>query len=436
MSRSKSFQEIHADYIAAVKKIPLLEIGQDLELARRWRHANDIKARNRLVKSHLGLVLRAVKKAAPKYGLEWDFEKRLSLIGAGNAALFHAAFLFDPEFGRRFATQAWPWISKGVWRQARFDRSNGTRPDNIKCTRDVQLDHVRKDDDRESEIAVGRTPQRRTLCVTPSDDGDSLQGSNFAGMLSDGYATLIHPGEATAEATHAAAEENETLSGRLDNLDALLEMRADQILNDREREIYRARYLFPARRTKLKELTDHYGLSEARISQIATEANKKVLAAIQPLADCYQGDVRLPTWLTIEDWCDHPKEHRDRSITEWRHGGDYNIDRVRVALEAGIAPGDIGTVLNIPTTTTENLEYNPAAHLVKLAERRRIAAEQDQEQRERVERYLEHKALEQRVTLTTKGYRAATELNSKAENGATASAREHISFAERAGSAA
>ena len=127
-------------------------------------------------------------------------------------------------------------------------------------------------------------------------------------MLSDGYATLIHPGEATVEATHAADEENETLSGRLDSLDALLEMKADQILNDREREIYRARYLFPARKTKLKELTDHYGLSEARISQIATEANKKVLAAIQPLSGCYQGDVRFPTWLTIEDWCDHPKE--------------------------------------------------------------------------------------------------------------------------------
>ena len=317
MSRSKSFQEIYADYIAAVKKIPLLEIGQDLELARRWRHANDIKARNRLVESHLGLVPRAVKKAARKYGHEWDFEKRLSLIGAGNAALFHAAFLFDPELGRRFATQAWPWISKGVWRQARFDRSNGTRPDNIKCTRDVQLDHVRKDDDRESEIALGRTPQRRTLCVTPSDDGDLLQGSNFAGMLSDGYATLIHPGEATIEASHAANEENETLSGRLDSLHAMLEAKSDQILNDREREIYRVRYLFPARKTKLKELTDRYGLSEARNSQIATEANKKVLAAINPLSGRYQGDVRFPTWLTIDDWCDHPKAARAKSIMEW-----------------------------------------------------------------------------------------------------------------------
>ena len=273
---------MHAAYIAEVKGVPFLKVGEDLELARRWRANGDEKARNRLVTSHLWLVLRAAKRAAWKYEIEWDFEKRLSLIAAGNANLFHASFLFDPELGNRFATHALPWICKGVWRQARFDRSNGTRPDNIKCTRDVQLDHVRKDDDREIEIAIGRMPQRRTLCITPSDDGDSPQGSNFAGMLSDGYATLINPSEATAEAAHAAFEENETLSGRLDNLHAMLEAKSDQILNEREREIYRARYLFPARKTKLKELTDRYGLSEARISQIATEANKKVLAAINP----------------------------------------------------------------------------------------------------------------------------------------------------------
>ena len=244
--------------------MPILKVGEDLELARRWRAANDIKARNRLVASHLRFVPRAAKRAAWKYGFERDFEKRLSLIAAGNANLFQASFLFDPELGNRFATHAFPWICKGVWRQARFDRSNGTRPDNIRCTRDVQIDRVRKDGDREIEIAVGRIPQRRTLCITPTDEGDSPQNSNFAGMISDGYATLINPSEATAEAAHAAFEESETLSGRLDNLHAMLEAKSDQILNERERSIYRARYLFPARKTKLKELTDRYGLSEAR----------------------------------------------------------------------------------------------------------------------------------------------------------------------------
>jgi len=111
---------------------------------------------------------------------------------------------------------------------------------------------------------------------------------------------------------------------------------------------------------------------------------------------------------------------------------------VRVALDAGIAAGDIGTVLNTPTTTTEDPEYNSAAHLVKLSEWRRIAAEQDKEQRERVERYLEHKALEQRVTLTTKGYREARsfEHSRETEDGTQTSAGEHTSTAKRAASAA
>ena len=363
---------------------------------------------------------------------EFDFAKRLSLIAAGNANLFHASFLFDPELGNRFATHALPWICKGVWRQARFDRSNGTRPDNIKCTRDVQLDHVRKGDDREIEIAIGRIPQRRTLCITPSDDGDSPQDSNFAGMISDGYATLINPSEATAEAAHAAFDENETLSGRLDNLHAMLEAKSDQILNERERSIYRARYLFPARKTKLKELTDRYGLSEARISQIATEANKKVLAAINP-AECHQGGIRFPTYKTIDDWCDelprregetacaHHKRRqkvRREQITEWLDASDYNIQRVRRALSAGITPEDVGTVLDIPTTTTEDPKHNPAANLVKLVEYRRAAVEQDRETKERLERYRALKQAEMlerctRATLTLKGYEKAIELEQR-----------------------
>jgi hypothetical protein len=62
---------------------------------------------------------------------------------------------------------------------------------------------------------------------------------------------------------------------------------------------------------------------------------------------------------------------------------------------------------------------------VKLADWRRAAAEQDREQKEQLGRYLEHKALEQRVTLTTKGYRKVRELDREAEDGAQISAGEH-----------
>ena len=180
------------------------------------------------------------------------------------------------------------------------------------------------------------------------------------------------------------------------------------------------------------------GCPKLEISQIATEANKKVLAAIASLADCYRGDARFPTWRTIDEWCDgRPKERKrlklqfvkqkrgkriykrvpieDPAIVEWQNASELNINRVTSSLGAGIAPEDIGTALNIPTTTAEDPNHNPTANLVKLAEYRRIAEEQDRETQVRLERYRVLKQAEMlgrstRATLTLKGYEKAIEL--------------------------
>ena len=217
----------------------------------------------------------------------------------------------------------------------------------------------------------------------------------FSLALSDGYATLQNLGEATGEATHAAIEEEGILSGRLDDLHLLLVAKADQVLDPRDREIYRARYLFPARKTKLKELADRYGLSEARVSQIAAEADRNVRAAIasDPLADCYR-EVRFPTWRTTSMiGVTHDQRSGSASgsfittatvatnacwlkIRPSRNGetrGDHSLNRVGDAIDAGVEHQDIGKHLGIPTTTTEDPSFNPAAHLVKLAEWRRAA---------------------------------------------------------------
>ena len=91
---------------------------------------------------------------------------------------------------------------------------------------------------------------------------------------------------------------------------------------------------------------------------------------------------------------------------------------MRRALSAGIAPEDIGTVLDIPTTTAEDPKHNPTANLVKLAEYRRIAEEQDRETQARLERYRALKQAEMlerctRATLTLKGYEKAIELEQR-----------------------
>ena len=437
----ENYEQLYSEYLSRVEAIPPLKPGEDSILARLWGDHKDEKSRNRLVEAHLRMVPGYARQIAGRYfGSPYEWGVIRQLIGAGNDGLLLAVDRFDPGRGFQFSTAARWSIRKEIVREALLYLTSVSRSYDAKLPRDVSLDAIRGKDDREIEIAIGRMPKRRLLCIEPGDDADTPQDSSFSRALSDGYATLQNPGEATGEATHAAIEEEEILSGRLDDLHSLLAAKADQILDPRECEIYRARYLFPARKTKLKDLADRYGICEPRISQIGIEADRKIRAAMgsDPLGDRYRKG-RFPTWRTIDDWCDRrPKELRARGplgrghrqkwwVDEGQEEVDHNLGRVRTALDAGVEHRDIGKQLGIPTTTTEDPDFNPAAQLLKLVEWRRIAEEQDREQRETREKYLEHKILEQRVALTTKGYRKARELErtGEAENGPQASAGEH-----------
>ena len=435
--RHPSYEELYRAYLSRVEAIPSLKPGEDLTLARLWRDHKDEQSRNRLVEAHLRIVPGYARQTAVRYlNSPYDWGVIRQLIGAGNDGLILAVDRFDPSRGFQFSTASRWSIRKEIIREALLYLKSVSRPYDVKLPRDVSLDCIRGEDDRELEITIGRIPRRRLLCIEPGDEGDTPQDSCFSRALSDGYATLQNPGEATGEATHAAIEEGEILSGRLDDLHLLLVAKADQILDPRDREIYRARYLFPARMIKLKKLADRYGVSEARVSQIAAEADRNVRAAIasDSLADRYR-EIRFPTWRTIDEWCEHSKEAQRKSIEEWRDSGDRNINRVRTALDAGVTPENIGKQLEIPTTTAGDPTFNPAAHLVKLAEWRRVAEEQDRE-RERLEKYLEHKSLEQRITLTTRGYRTAWELDREAEDGTQTSSGKHSSALKRTRSVA
>ena len=139
--------------------------------------------------------------------------------------------------------------------------------------------------------------------------------------------------------------------------------------------------------------------------------------------------IPFPKWHNIDEWCDLPKGRRDASMADWLGSSDYNFKRVEAAIESG---SELPAELQI--TTPDG--YSPAAHLAKLVAWRRAAAEQDREQKERLERYLERKSLEQRVTLTAKGYRAVRELDRETEDAAQASAGEHSSPTKRTRSVA
>jgi RNA polymerase sigma-32 factor len=91
-------------YLDAVRARPLLTAEEETALARKWRDSRDRKAGDRLIESHLRLVV-AAAVSLKGYGLPVA-----DLIAEGNLGLLRALDGFDPERGLRFATYAQWWV--------------------------------------------------------------------------------------------------------------------------------------------------------------------------------------------------------------------------------------------------------------------------------------------------------------------------------------
>ncbi|HUH85794.1 MAG TPA: RNA polymerase sigma factor RpoH [Stellaceae bacterium] len=97
-----------ARYLRDIHAFPMLTPEEELMLARRCRRHGDVAAADRLVTSHLRLVVKIVKRYRG-YGLPLK-----DLISEGNLGLIEAVKRFDPERGFRLTTYAIWWIRAAI----------------------------------------------------------------------------------------------------------------------------------------------------------------------------------------------------------------------------------------------------------------------------------------------------------------------------------
>ena len=95
-------------FIRRVVKEPMLTADEEMALARRWAEHGDIKASDRLVTSHLRLVVK-IAMGYRGYGLPVD-----DLISQGNVGLMQSVQRFDPDRGFRLSTYAMWWIRAAI----------------------------------------------------------------------------------------------------------------------------------------------------------------------------------------------------------------------------------------------------------------------------------------------------------------------------------
>lgn len=271
-----------APFMEMADRYPMLNADEEKRLALAWQERGDRQALDKLVGSHLRLVIKIARDNSG-YGLPIG-----DLIGEGNVGLLQAADRFDPERGVRFATYAAWWIRAMIREYALYTRSlvkMGTTAAQKKLFFNLSRlkSELKVHDNGDLEPSVVRRIAERLEVpeadVIQMNERLSAPDWSLNATLGDEefgeYQELLveqgpDPEEQAAEAdqmTKRSALLGEAMAG----------------LSARERHILRQRKLTEEPQT-LDELSQHYGISRERVRQIEARAierlREKMLAAV------------------------------------------------------------------------------------------------------------------------------------------------------------
>ena len=268
-------------YISAVNRIPMLTHEEESSLARDLRDKNDLGAAQKLVMSHLRLVV-SIARGYLGYGLP-----HADLIQEGNIGLMKAVKRFDPDQGVRLVSYAMHWIKAEIheyilknWRLVKVATTKAQRKlffnlrshkEGLDAMTPAQVDDLAKtlNVKREEVIEMETRMSGHDIGLeAPSDDED------------DKFAPIAYLSSDASEPTKALEAmqfdrlQSEGLGIALDKLDA------------RSRRIVEARWLASddGSGATLHELADEFGVSAERIRQIESAALKKMKGTLAAYA--------------------------------------------------------------------------------------------------------------------------------------------------------
>ena len=261
-------------YLVRTRRYPMLEAEEEICLAEKWRDSEDPKALERMVTSHLRLVVK-IAMGYRGYGLPVE-----DLISEGNIGMMQAIRRFDPDRGFRLATYAMWWIRAAIqeyilrsWSLVKIGTTASQKKLFFKLRMlkgqlraieegDLRPEHV-------SEIAVRLmvpehdvvTMNRRMVGPDHSLNAPISEGSEgeWQDRLESGY----------ADQEYLLSRHQELVHQR----DMLRE--AMKSLSQRERHIINERRLRESPAT-LQNLSDHFGISRERVRQIEVRAFEKL----------------------------------------------------------------------------------------------------------------------------------------------------------------
>ncbi|HJW55747.1 MAG TPA: RNA polymerase sigma factor RpoH [Burkholderiaceae bacterium] len=268
-------------YISAVNRVPMLTHEEETSLAHRLRDQNDLGAAQKLVMSHLRLVV-SIARGYLGYGLP-----HADLIQEGNIGLMKAVKRFDPDQGVRLVSYAMHWIKAEIheyilknWRLVKVATTKAQRKlffnlrshkESLDAMTPAQVDDLARELNvkREDVIEMETRMSGHDIALdAPSDDEDD----KFAPIAY--LSSEVNEPTRELEARQYDRLQSEGLGAALDKLDP------------RSRRIVEARWLAndEGSGATLHELADEFGVSAERIRQIESAALKKMKGTLAAYA--------------------------------------------------------------------------------------------------------------------------------------------------------
>ncbi len=264
-------------YLESIRRIPVLSAEEEYMLANRFRSHGDLSAAKKLISAHLRLAAK-VAFSYRFYGLPLE-----DLISEANIGLMQAVKRFEPEKGNRLSTYAVWWIKAAVnefilksWSLVRIGTIAAQKRlfynlRKIKARLGLYGD-ASLDADSVKEISQNlNVPESDVTAMDMRLNGDVSLNTP---VYDDGYA------ERQDFLTDETNIENDLAERQESGLRKDLLNRALSLLNDREREVVRARRLAEEPVT-LDVLGERLGVSRERVRQIENRAVEKMARFVQ-----------------------------------------------------------------------------------------------------------------------------------------------------------
>lgn len=259
-------------YVQSVNRFPVLSLEEEISLATRFRHENDLDAARQLIVSHLRVVV-SVARGYSGYGLP-----QADLIQEGNIGLMKAVKRYDPDRGVRLVSFALHWIRAEIheyvvrnWRMVKIATTKAQRKlffnlRSMKQGLESLKPHQVKEIAQQLNVSEADVVQMEARFAGHEVALDPLSSED-----EEAYAPIQYLADSEEHEPSAILETSEQEHQKTTGLANALAS-----LDERSRRIVEARWLREENAATLHELAAEFKVSAERIRQIEQKAMSKM----------------------------------------------------------------------------------------------------------------------------------------------------------------